>query len=149
MVLRSETKTCPVCSAAVFADMDTCFNCMHRFGGEGASEPTQAVDACRGGCGSGACTDGAVKISGEALQDLLDRTGACEVAAVDATSESIAAQTASCSMHASAVTPGEESIPDEMTERRGQACLLGEFLVQFEGFLRDFLVDGDVDVQQG
>lgn len=28
----------------------------------------------------------------------------------------------------------------------GEGCLLGEFLVQFEGFLREFVVDRKVDV---
>lgn len=27
-------KTCPVCKATVFDDMDTCYGCMHRFGGD-------------------------------------------------------------------------------------------------------------------
>lgn len=73
-----------MCSAAVFADMDTCFNCMYRFG------------------------------SNEALE---------------------------------AAPPAEEDpAARKLAERRGEACLLGEFLVEFEGFLRDFLVDRKVDV---
>lgn len=39
------TKTCPVCSARVFADMDTCFNCMYLFGSNPALEKKAAFKA--------------------------------------------------------------------------------------------------------
>lgn len=38
-------KTCPVCSARVFADMDTCFNCMYLFGSNPALEKKAASKA--------------------------------------------------------------------------------------------------------
>lgn len=28
---RLEVKTCPVCGARCFSDMDTCYNCLHSF----------------------------------------------------------------------------------------------------------------------
>ena len=134
MALRNETKTCPVCNAAVFADMDTCFNCMHRFEGK------EAVGAHAAG---GACTDGAVKISGEVLQGILGRSDA-RGGVVEATPR--AAEGVACRTPAAVRAPCEEDAPEEALRRRGQACLLGEFLVEFEGFLRNFLVDRKVDV---
>ena len=34
LAARRRTKTCPQCGALVFADMDTCFGCLHVFGNE-------------------------------------------------------------------------------------------------------------------
>ena len=31
-------KVCPICKNNVFDDMDTCFNCLHRFGDENEEE---------------------------------------------------------------------------------------------------------------
>lgn len=87
MALRDEIKACPVCNAMTFADMPTCFNCMHSFEGEEPAKPTVQAEGADG-CGKRpSCRD------------------------VD-----------------------------------GEGCLLGEFLVQFEGFLREFVVDRKVDV---
>ncbi len=38
-------KSCPVCRAHVFADMDTCFNCMYLFGSNPALEEKAAGQA--------------------------------------------------------------------------------------------------------
>lgn len=42
-----EYKTCPVCHALCFTDMDVCFGCLHHFGNEGSSktELQGAIDA--------------------------------------------------------------------------------------------------------
>lgn len=38
-------KTCPICNARCFDDMETCFGCMHRFDGEVPSEqPTEKLE---------------------------------------------------------------------------------------------------------
>lgn len=51
-------KTCPVCAATCFDDMDVCFGCMHRFGGDGtvnvAEQNAQARTVPLGGDASGA-----------------------------------------------------------------------------------------------
>lgn len=87
MGLRDETKTCPVCNAVTFADMPTCFNCMHSF--EAGEHPEPVV-------------------RGE--------------------------------------NDGEDVASKACARAGGEGCLFGEFLVQLEGFLRDFLVDRKVDV---
>lgn len=38
-------KACPVCRAQAFADMETCFNCMYRFGSNPALEEKAAARA--------------------------------------------------------------------------------------------------------
>lgn len=40
----SEMKTCPVCHARVFADIDTCYNCMYLFGSNVALEEKRHED---------------------------------------------------------------------------------------------------------
>ncbi len=45
--VETRTKTCPVCAAQVFADMDTCYNCMYAFG---SNEPLEERAAERTGC---------------------------------------------------------------------------------------------------
>lgn len=87
MALRDETKACPVCNAVTFADMPTCFNCMHSFAEDERPEPKTQNEAVR-----------------------------------------------------------EGGPPKTCTGVGGEGCLLGEFLVQFEGFLREFVVDRKVDV---
>lgn len=87
MALRDETKSCPVCNAVTFADMPTCFNCMHSFADDERTEP---------------------KTRSEAV---------CEI-----------------------------EPPEACVGTGGEGCLLGEFLVQFERFLREFVVDRKIDV---
>lgn len=36
-------KTCPICKEKLFADMDTCFNCMHRFEDGGSPEADEGA----------------------------------------------------------------------------------------------------------
>lgn len=42
-------KTCPVCKAAVFDDMRTCFGCMYRFGSNAELEGCGALDVAAAG----------------------------------------------------------------------------------------------------
>lgn len=98
---RSETKKCPVCSAAVFADMDTCFNCMYRFG---SNERLEA---------------------GVAVMDVMEVPDLQEPDLSE---------------------PDASALPKASCARHGEMCQLREFLVEFEGFLREFLLNREVDV---
>ena len=44
---RSEVKTCPVCGARCFSDMDTCYNCLHSFVHDEAKP--EGAPLCRNG----------------------------------------------------------------------------------------------------
>lgn len=88
-------RICPVCKTKVFTDMDTCFNCMYRFGSEPALEH---------------------KVDNQA-DTILD------------------GKTANSSK-------GECGRPFATDD-----ALFREFLVKFESFLGDFLLDSEIGVK--
>ena len=92
MASLSEMKQCPVCATAVFGDMDTCYNCMYRFGSNEELEASRAA-AARDDAGP-------------------------------------------------AALPGASR-----SELRGDGALLAQFLVEFDGFLRQFLAHRVVGVE--
>lgn len=90
-------KLCPVCATTVFGDMDTCYNCMYRFG------------------------------SNEELEECV---------------------AASSPEPAATVAPGGPAEPvGPLPGNAEDRVLFAEFLVELEGFLRQFLADRVVDVK--
>ena len=99
-------KKCPVCKSGVFDDMDTCYNCMYRFG----SNPELEKRA----------DDVPSELPEEVDRETEKAASGSEAAVKNRNSASVDAPTG--------------------------CALFVEFLVQFQGFLRDFLLDSKVRV---
>lgn len=113
--------------------MDTCFGCMHRFGS--GEEPELDVKL----------RDEVASVAKESLGSQDGEAGQPK----GRDTPGPGPQTQEPSDGKSQPTSAEASgrcLRMQWAQRKGEACLLGEFLVEFEGFLRDFLVDGKVDV---
>lgn len=97
-------KRCPVCKSGVFADMDTCYSCMYKFG----SNPELEMRFAR--------PDAVAK--GRAVGREQEEEGGSQ----------------------------EEGSRANQHKKEGEESLCVEFLVQLQGFLRDFLLDRQVRV---
>ena len=129
MGLRSEIKRCPVCKEATFADMGTCFNCMHVFGkNDGASEPVAPIPH---------------------LEEIRISSEPAVLEPVDADVDEPVEMPASGPMGTTEAEPNARERVQRrvrLASRVAPSCLFDEFLVEFEGFLRDFLLDRKVDL---
>lgn len=211
--IRLDMKTCPVCRTQLFADMDTCYNCMYIFGSTptlekrladevkkskrariGGKEPPaiQAAPKTVSGIYPLQEAEGVVDagVSGEehiagsaethnaedgidagngpynleqkllALAPDLTRETPGEAHSIFETphlaqcevSDAYGRKPYACGIYAEALEEGAE--PDtparcgyEAGVEESTDSLFREFLIEFEGFLRKFLVDGNIGVK--
>lgn len=97
-------KRCPVCESGVFADMETCYSCMYKFG----SNPELEMRFAKSEAVDGECA---------VVQERKEE----------------------------GVLHGESS-RGAQGRKDGDESLCVEFLVQLQGFLRDFLLNSQVRV---
>lgn len=116
-------KTCPVCKEKLFADMDTCFNCMHRFGLDGDAEvgSDEALDI-----------DEPRELVGEYSRE--GATGRTDTPNAEA-------------QRPFQEKPLEAEREKEGSREEGSGGILVELLVEFDGFLRQFLLKRGIDVE--
>lgn len=130
-VTRAETdvKTCPVCRARLFVDMDTCFNCMYRFGSNLALEAKAA--------------ERAHAQVGHDLQRSKESAPPKEEAEMP-----------SASVETQLQGERDQMVPDQpvgtplTASGKPDERLLRELLVELHGFLGQFLLDRGIDAKQ-
>ena len=121
-LVETDVKTCPVCRARLFADMDTCFNCMYRFGSNPALEAKAAQRAqAQPLCGA---TGGSSSEEGSQPSEPLDGVQAPKAAAFGG------------------------RLPLRERAVAADERLLSELLVELHGFLGQFLLDRGIDAKQ-
>lgn len=131
-------KICPVCKTKVFEDMDTCYNCMYKFGSYLELESKVSKED----------NENAVAEIEKDIEDIEDAEAADGTEATEAT-EHEDPETASPEKGGKMLLSKEGNVEDiqEEAKEKLKDTLFGEFLVEFEGFLRNFLLDRDVDIQ--
>lgn len=129
MPVETDVKTCPVCRARLFADMDTCFNCMYRFGSNPALE-AKAAERAHGQAGHG------LQGAGE------DASPKEETAAPAASAE------AQPQGEGDQMVPAQSAGMPPAASERSDERLLRELLVELHGFLGQFLLDRGIDAKQ-
>lgn len=127
------SKECPVCRARVFSDMPVCYNCMYRFGSDQALEA--AVKRKEQETSAGASSERA------SLDATLPDLAPTESRAVPKDTDKAGA--AAMSVESRTTDEGESC-----SERRSDESLLAEFLVEFERFLRDFLLNRKIGIKE-
>ncbi len=121
-LVETDVKTCPVCRARLFADMDTCFNCMYRFGSNPALEAKAAQRAqAQPLCGA---TGGSSSEEGSQPSEALDVVRPPKAPA-----------SGGC-------------LPTQERAVAADERLLSELLVELHGFLGQFLLDRGIDAKQ-
>ncbi len=123
--VETDVKTCPVCRARLFADMDTCFNCMYRFGSNLALE---------------------AKAAERNHAQLRDGAGEVPSAQEKPTMEA-GEEECLLSEGIEAARENPASKPSALPERSDER-LLSELLVELHGFLGQFLLDRGIDAKQ-
>ena len=121
-LVETDVKTCPVCRARLFADMDTCFNCMYRFGSNPALE-AKAAERVQAQPMHGAA-EGPPSEEGSQPSEPLDGVQAPKAAASGG------------------------RLPLRERAVAADERLLSELLVELHGFLGQFLLDRGIDAKQ-
>lgn len=120
--VETDVKTCPVCHARLFADMDTCFNCMYRFGSNPALE-AKAAERAQAQPMHGAA-EGPPSEEGSQPSEPLDGVQPPKAAASGG------------------------RLPAQERAVAADERLLSELLVELHGFLGQFLLDRGIDAKQ-
>lgn len=169
MESRGEFKTCPVCKTSVFADMEVCFNCMYRFGSnEKLESVTRELFEAAGTADVPVAASEAHALTADNVPATVSRGQSSNLPPSQASdllgsqaSDPLPGQPADLTFGQASGLPREHASdlpPEQPTDLlyvqpaglpRGQPSdlLLGEFLVEFEGFLRNFLANRVVDVE--